>query len=540
MRLIMPNNGYDPMDVHDFDFQDFDDIVQDELSWSIVDSLNCRWKSKIGFPYTYKRKTDNRIAYANKKGASEIIATKKFTWVKFDNKFATQAQKDQWAKDMKAVAQAFTPTTALPHPGSTWTKKQTMPYLFKRLVDNKNLWANRAGFDYLVKNKQYKFIKFDATLATTAQKKDWEQLSKLLAQLAPVPTPKPGVSPELAKIAGNYSNVAKKGYPYTYKNLTTGKISYANRPGWLLIQKDKNVKFVKFDKNLATSAQQTQYNKDMVALLPKPTTTPTPVKAPSPVPVPAKPLALPHPDTKWMPTQNYPWAFQRISDKKGIHAGKAGFDYLIKRTSEYKFIKFKPEYATTLQKQQWTELSTALAKLAPTTKAPTPIIKPVSIPSPVPVPAKPLALPHPDTKWMPTQNYPWAFQRISDKRGIHAGKAGFDYLVKRTNEYKFIKFKPEYATTLQKQQWVELSTALARLAPTTTTYTPTSKGMAQDILDIKKMLEQQELERQATAEHKEISETQAFRQEVLARLMRIAEAVLTRDHPVYQKILNAR
>jgi len=386
-------SGYDPAFSHDYDFQCFDDIVQEELGYSVAESPNTKWK-----------------------------------------------------------------------------KLQKFPWRFERISDKKKAWTNRIGFDELVKTKRFKFLGFDATLATSQQKQQWKELSALLAKLKPAPKPPP------------------------------------------------------------------------TAPKPAPTTTTQPFGG----------------NARWKKTSKFPWVFRRISDSKQIWANRPGFDAIVK-TKKYKFLKFNAELATSQQKQQWKELSALLAKLKPAPKPPPVALKPPptapkpppTAPKPPPVAPKttPLALPHPDSRWLGQQGYPFAFARISDQKGVHTGKAGFDALVK-TGQWKFIKFKPEFATPLQKQQWSEISQALARLAPKPP---PVSKplpipprqlavepkGMAGDILDIKKMLQYAELQRQATTEHEEIAATKEFRRQVLDRLMQIADAVLQSDSNLYHRIRNA-
>jgi hypothetical protein len=380
------SDGYNPYLDHDYDFQDFDSIVEDELGYSVADSPNTKWK-----------------------------------------------------------------------------KLQKFPWRFERIKDKKKAWANRKGFDELVNTKRFKFLGFDASLATAQQKTQWKELSALLAKLGPAPAPTQAPAPKPVSPIGQNPDTrwnATKKFPYVNSRISDGRKVWANKKGstWLRNKYPGKFKWVKFDANLATQAQKDQWAKDLKAasqLLPaqpKPPTKP-PTKAPTkppakpPTKAPTQPLAIPHPDTRWLKTPGYPWVMKRISDNKGIHAGKAGFDHLVK-TKQWKFIRFAAELATPLQKSQWAELSEALKGLAP---------KPIPIKAP---PTMPL-----------------------------------------------LSVEP--------------------------------RGMQQDILDIKRMMQLDELQRQATHEHEQIAATKQFRREVLDKLMRIADAVLAADSPLYRRISKA-
>jgi hypothetical protein len=363
------DHGFDPALEHDYDFQCFDDIVEDELGYSVKESGNAKWKKLQKFPWRFERKTDKKKAWTNRKGFDELVKTGRFKFLGFDTNLATTQQKQQW-KELSALLAKLagpkpSPKATKPHPETRKVKTKNFPYIMDRISDNARFWMTKNAFDVLVKTKQFKFIKFDSSLATASQKTEWAKLAKLLGLLK-TPAPKP--------------------------------------------------------------------------LIPKA----------------AGPLALPHPDTKWLKAPGFPWVMKRISDNKGIHAGKAGFDFLVK-TKQYKFIRFDSSIATPTQKAQWAELSEALKKMVP----PKPKLKP---------------LPIPKRKRAP----------LRDKM-----------------------FAPP-------------------------------KGMTKDIQEIKKMLKLAETQRLATHEHEEIQATKEFRRDVLNRLMRIAEVVLSDDHPIRRRIASMR
>ena len=437
-------------------------------------------------------------------------------------------------------------------PNAKWQKTQKFPWRFERISDKKKAWANRTGFDNLVKTKRFKFLGFDSTLATSQQKTQWKELSALLAKLGPAPAPKPTPKPAtttptigVARSAlstpaptpnpsANSRWQKKQKFPWRFERLSDKKKAWANRKGFDELVKTKKFKFLGFDNSLATSTQKKEQAKILEALkglsAPAPSTT-----------------APPHAGTKWSKTNKFPWRFERISDKKKIWANKAGFDYLTK-TGKYKFVAFDDSLATDDQKKQQAKILEALKGLTP--KQAEGLAKMATEP-----------VPHSGTKWAKTQGYPWFFNRVADNRPLWANRPGFDYIVK-TKQYKFTKFDDSLASEYQKQQWKELSVLLAKLPPPGSAAmaglekmgqrqamglppVPSSgmmtlpKGLLTDVQDIKKMLQFAELQRQATSEHEEIEATKAFRRQVLDRLMRIADAVLASDSPLYNRVRTA-
>ena len=457
--------GYDPALGCDYDFQDFDEIIRDELGYqlgyglgelgySIADSPNAKWKRMKKFPWRFERVSDKKKAWANRKGFDELVKTKKFKFLAFDKTLATDQQKKQW-KELSALLAKLGPAPApsKPSANSRWSKTNKFPWRFERVSDKKKAWANRKGFDELVKTKKYKFLGFDAKLATDTQKKQWKELAALLAKLGPAPTPK------------------------------------------------------------------------------------------APAPAPGTTPSVPHSGTKWSKTKKFPFRFERVSDKKKIWANKPGFDYLVK-TGKFKFLGFDDKLATDEQKKQWKKIAEALKKLEGLTPKQ---VKGLETMAQEPVP-------HSGAKWKKTTGYPWVFARLTDQRPLWTNRPGFDYIVK-TKQYKFTRFDDSLASDYQKQQWVELGKLLSKLPPpgsaamrgleqmalrgTQPRPMAPPQSMVDDIKDIKKMLQLEELQRQATHEHEEKMETQSFRRQVLDRLMRIADAVLASDSPLYRKISTA-
>lgn len=141
------------------------------------------------------------------------------------------------------------------------------PYVWKNKKNKKRIWANKKGSDSLAAGKKHKFIKFNPKLATGAQKRFFDKAMKALAPKPPKIVPvAPG--PNLAELAKIMRTKATPGFPYVFLNTANNARIWANKPGELALRSNKNVKFIQFDRALATAKQRQEFDAALRALAP--------------------------------------------------------------------------------------------------------------------------------------------------------------------------------------------------------------------------------------------------------------------------------
>lgn len=175
--------------------------------------------------------------------------------------------KNEAKKKIKAIAK---PAPNLAEIAKLFRAKATQgfPHVWSNLKSGALIWSNDKGADNLRAKKTHKYVKFDRSLATAAQRKKFDDAMRALAP----PKKKPSVVQQpkynLAEIAKFYRAKATQGFPYVYRNKSNNQLVWTNKPGADALRNKGSHTFVQFNRNLATSKQRQEWDYAMKALRP--------------------------------------------------------------------------------------------------------------------------------------------------------------------------------------------------------------------------------------------------------------------------------
>lgn len=194
-----------------------------------------RAKATPGFPHVWKARKGGALAWSNDAGADVLRQKKTHTYVKFDRKLATAAQRKKFDAAMRALAPPKRPPTVVEQPkydlaqiAKFYRAKATQgfPYVYRNKANNQLVWTNKPGADALRQKGTHTFVQFNGNLATLKQKQEWQAAMRALAPDGPTPMP-PAAKKEVIKAV-----VQAEDTPPTPKQAAKALALYTKNGGW--------------------------------------------------------------------------------------------------------------------------------------------------------------------------------------------------------------------------------------------------------------------------------------------------------------------